>query len=88
MLQKAPNEVVWPGISDAFNYNEIYSFKFINIRGYMEYYLDLSKNAGKKKKRMKAFVYDQTALTKASAGMNSSEEPERGDEFILVKEEK
>lgn len=44
---------------EAFNYNEIYSFKFINIRGYMEYFLKMSKEKPvAKKKKPEPIFYD------------------------------
>lgn len=38
-----------------------------------------------KKKKPEPIFYDQATLEKAMAGMEASEEPERGEEFILVK---
>lgn len=85
MFKKSCTEVIWPGIVEAFNYNDIYSFKFINIRGYMEYFLKISKEKPGKKKKVEPVFYDEGTLQKAKAGMEASEEPERGEEFILVK---
>ena len=75
-----------------FNYDEIYSFKLFNIRGYMSEILNkVEKEEDEKRIEKRASPEarheereEMKARNKALGGMETSQNPERGKGHILI----
>ncbi len=79
MFGTAPPDYIWPSVEDRFNYNKIYSNKFINLNGYMVDMIYHGSNSSSDLER----GYKERA--QAMGRMNASYMPERGSQYIIIK---
>ena len=75
---------MWPPVEERFNYNKLYNNKFINLTGYIT-----DMMAGSKRNRGNPIDNERSFRERAQAlgTMNASYLPERGSQFIIIKQE-
>ena len=83
VFEQLPPAYIWPPIEERFNYNKIYNNKYINLNGYISDMVNHKKVARSPIDNERSFRERAQAL----GNMNASYMPERGSQFIIIKQE-
>ena len=84
VFEQEPPQYIWPPVDERFNYNKLYNNKYIHLSAYIQDMMSKVKKAPASPLENERSYRERA---QALGSMSASYMPERGSQFIIIKQE-